>query len=328
MDSKMGGESVLTRVSFFNLDLRTPTSKSRMEHSLYSDADGPDSVVSKLKRTMTLDFNASSATKHKKLATVLASPDLNMLKLASPELEKMIIQANGMVTTTPTPTQFIFPKFVTEEQEAYARGFVDALAELQSSGALSGPRSQEISRTFTTLTVPTALSQSASVPTSVAGSVFATANDLTATTTLPGGHVARLPSTLSQPKSALPTSKASIPISSSVLDSRLPQIKDEPQTVPCLSSSPPLSPINMESQEKIKLERKRARNRVAARKCRTRKLERISRLEDRVKELKGQNSDLVNTATSLRDQVMKLKQQIVEHVNNGCQIMMAQNIAF
>ncbi|KAK0062984.1 transcription factor AP-1 [Biomphalaria pfeifferi] len=295
-----------------------------MEHSLYSDSDAPDSVVNKLKRTMTLDFNSSSATKQKKLATVLASPDLNMLKLASPELEKMIIQANGMVTTTPTPTQFIFPKFVTEEQEAYARGFVDALAELQSSGALSANRTQELSRTFTTLTVPTALSQSATVPTSAAAAVFvAAANELTATTTLPGGHIARLPSVVSQPKTGLPTSKANIPS-----ESRIPQIKDEPQTVPCLSSSPPLSPINMESQEKIKLERKRARNRVAARKCRTRKLERISRLEDRVKELKGQNSDLVNTATSLRDQVMKLKQQIVEHVNNGCQIMMAQNIAF
>ncbi|CAL1542303.1 unnamed protein product [Lymnaea stagnalis] len=299
-----------------------------MEHSLYSDTDGPDSAVKKLKRSMTLDFNSSSATKQKKLATVLASPDLNMLKLASPELEKMIIQANGMVTTTPTPTQFIFPKFVTEEQEAYARGFVDALAELQSSGALSANRTQELTRTFTTLTVPTALSQSATVPTSGAVPVFATANELSATTTLPGGLIGRLPSTVSPPKTVLPTTKASMPVSSAGLDARIPQIKDEPQTVPCLGSSPPLSPINMESQEKIKLERKRARNRVAARKCRTRKLERISRLEDRVKELKGQNNDLVTTASSLRDQVMKLKQQIVEHVNSGCQIMMAPNIAF
>lgn len=297
--------------------------------SLYSDTDGPDSAVKKLKRSMTLDFN-SSATKHKKIATVLASPDLNMLKLASPELEKMIIQANGLVTTTPTPTQFIFPKFVTEEQEAYARGFVDALAELQSSGALSANRTQELTRTFTTLTVPTALSQSATVPTATTVPVFSSASELATTTSLPGGPVGRAPPTVSPPKTALPTTKANMPVSTARLDVRIPQIKDEPQTVPCLNSSPPLSPIDMESQEKIKLERKRARNRVAARKCRTRKLERISRLEDRVKELKGQNSDLVTTATSLRDQVMKLKQKIVEHVNSGCQIMMpvAQTIAF
>ncbi|BFZ16474.1 hypothetical protein BsWGS_19513 [Bradybaena similaris] len=300
------------------------------QSSLYSDSDGPDSAVKRLKRSMTLDFNSSSVTKQKKLATVLASPDLNMLKLASPELEKMIIQANGLVTTTPTPTQFIFPKFVTEEQEAYARGFVDALAELQSTGAISANRSQELTRTFTTLTVPTALSQSASLPTSATVPVFATPSDLSTTTSLPGGPVPRAHRPATPTKAVLPTSRASMTVPVSRVDMRIPHIKDEPQTVPCLSSSPPLSPINMESQEKIKLERKRARNRVAARKCRTRKLERISRLEDRVKELKGQNSDLVTTASSLRDQVMKLKQRIVEHVNSGCQIMMpmSQNLAF
>merc|ERR1711913_107660 len=39
-----------------------------------------------------------------------------------------------------------------------------------------------------------------------------------------------------------------------------------------------VSPIDMETQEKIKLERKRLRNRQAAAKCRKRKLERISLL--------------------------------------------------
>ncbi|ESO92537.1 hypothetical protein LOTGIDRAFT_120581, partial [Lottia gigantea] len=87
--------------------------------------------VQKLKQNMTLDFNSSDTTKRAKFSNLLQSPDLNMLKLASPELEKMIIQANGMVTTTPTPTQFIFPKFVTEEQEAFSRGFVVALEELR-----------------------------------------------------------------------------------------------------------------------------------------------------------------------------------------------------
>lgn len=51
----------------------------------------------------------------------------------------------------------------------------------------------------------------------------------------------------------------------------LQQIKEEPQAAP---ASPPqqLNPIDMESQERIKLERKRQRNRVAASKCRKRKL--------------------------------------------------------
>lgn len=41
----------------------------------------------------------------------------------------------------------------------------------------------------------------------------------------------------------------------------LPQIKEEPQIVPNISSSPPMSPVDMEYQERMKLERKRQRNR-------------------------------------------------------------------
>lgn len=81
-------------------------------------------------------------------------------------------------------------------------------------------------------------------------------------------------------------------------------------------------PVDLEEQEKIKLERKRARNRIAARKCRTRKLERIGRLEEKVADLKSRNNELMQTSASLGDQVMQLKQQIMEHMKSGCQIMM------
>lgn len=83
-------------------------------------------------------------------------------------------------------------------------------------------------------------------------------------------------------------------------------------------------PVDLEEQEKIKLERKRARNRIAARKCRTRKLERIGRLEEKVADLKSRNNELAQTAASLGDQVMQLKQQIMEHMKSGCQIMMPE----
>lgn len=46
---------------------------------------------------------------------VLTSPDVQMLQLASPDLEKFIIQGL-MGQSTPTPTQIVFPKNVTEEQ--------------------------------------------------------------------------------------------------------------------------------------------------------------------------------------------------------------------
>ena len=264
-----------------------------METTLYDDGAGADrsfsNKLNNMKRAMTLDFNSAgeiSASKKQKITTaLLQSPDLNMLKLGSPELEKMIIQANGMVTTTPTPTQILFPKFVTEEQEAYAQGFVAALAELHSKPVGSGSEASN-------------------------GSSISDPKSIFTVTSLPGGLV-----------------QAGIP-SKSLYSNSSVSIKEEPQTVPCGLNSPPPSPINMANQEVIKLERKRARNRIAARKCRTRKLERIARLEDKVSELKGQNNDLSTQAAKLKDEVCKLKQTIIEHVNSGCQIMMSQNISF
>lgn len=97
-------------------------------------------------------------------------------------------------------------------------------------------------------------------------------------------------------------------------------IKEEPQTVP---QSPPVSPIDMENQERIKLERKRMRNRVAASKCRKRKLERISKLEDKVKNLKNENAELGAVIAGLKQHVFKLKQQVIEHVKSGCTVNLA-----
>ena len=50
------------------------------------------------------------------------------------------------------------------------------------------------------------------------------------------------------------------------------------------------SAVNMDDQERLKLERKRAKNRVAAQKCQMRKVERISKLEDKAEQLREQNA--------------------------------------
>lgn len=281
-----------------------------MEASLYEEEHAksarrtpgePD--LKKLKSSMTLDLT-SNPSKAMKLNGLLGSPDLNLLKLASPELERMIISQNGLVTTTPTPTQFLFPKAVTEEQQDFARGFVDALAELHKT---QGPAQKP---ELTTLEPSKPIYQQTAI--------------------------ADITSVSSRPIEIAPVSQPSVSQASSEYTylnmqggQGTMQLKEEPQTVPCLSSSPamsPLQPIDMESQEAIKVERKRARNRVAARKCRTRKLERISRLELRVEELKGQNSDLCQTATQLREQVCALKKQIMTHVNSGCHVMLSPNL--
>ncbi|XP_060707634.1 transcription factor Jun-like isoform X1 [Hemiscyllium ocellatum] len=106
-----------------------------------------------------------------------------------------------------------------------------------------------------------------------------------------------------------------------------PKYQEEPQTVPevgPLNESPPLSPIDQRGQQ-IKAEKKRLRNRIAASNCRRRKLERIARLEDKVKTLKSENFELTSTASVLREQVVHLKHKVMNHVNNGCQVVLASS---
>lgn len=304
-----------------------------METTMYEENATMNGNLKQLKSKMTLDFNGS--VKPKKLNNVLSSPDLNICTLASPELERMIIQQNGMVTTTPTPTQFLFPKSVTEEQEAYARGFINALEELKNQEKpFEEMAVPETSTSMTTLqpvqaiqpeTSAVSVAQSQHIeqpPMPSASFTFAT------TTSLPGSsiQVNNVPTpmpTVVQQQDMMNLSRTSSPaLLQQPQQQRVLQLKEEPQTVPCYSS-PPISPVNMEDQERIKVDRKRARNRVAARKCRFRKLERISRLEDRVKELTGQKNSLANSASQLRQQVAALKQQIMEHVNSGCQVMLS-----
>lgn len=89
------------------------------------------------------------------------------------------------------------------------------------------------------------------------------------------------------------------------------------------SSRDKLSPIDMESQEKIKLERKRQRNRLAASKCRKRKLERISQLDDKVQKLKMENNELAGIMKKLKESICNLKQEVMNHMNSGCQVMLS-----
>ncbi|EHB14482.1 Transcription factor jun-B [Heterocephalus glaber] len=219
------------------------------------------------------------------------------LKLASSELERLIVpNSNGVITTTPTPPgQYFYPRGggssggagggVTEEQEGFADGFVKALDDLHKMNhqllpglcALRGHRGGSWDREL----LPDGHPQAPP---------FA------------GGHPAQLG--LGRGASAF---------------------KEEPQTVPEARSrdaTPPVSPINMEDQERIKVERKRLRNRLAATKCRKRKLERIARLEDKVKTLKAENAGLSSTAGLLREQVAQLKQKVMTHVSNGCQLLL------
>lgn len=276
------------------------------------------------KRPMTLNLESpNSASKKQRFTAILTSPDLNMLKLATPELEKFIITNAGI--TTPTPTQILFPKNVTEEQENYAKGFIDALNQLHhqpvdANGVVSleNQNNPSVFKIYTGL-VPIYLTTSPA-PASVIKSPKGGSNGVLTTLN---------PTTVRPP--SVDSNSSSCNSNSLPMPLEFTTVKEEFQTVPSDFSSPPVSPlsktpIDMADQERIKLERKRYRNRIAASKCRKRKLEKISQLEDKVKELKGENSKLEAFADRLREQVYSLKQTVLDHVKKGCQIMVHQTL--
>lgn len=259
---------------------------------------------------------------------LLHSPDLGLAKLASPDLERLIIQSNALVTSSTNPTsQFIYPKSASDEHE-FAEGFVKALEDLHKQNQLSDAGCVSVDRLEL-------LGASNAV-----GAAGLQASELPVYTTLNGyansplGATTINYSTDTIPFPPPPAHLAQQQAAAVAALSRLQPtglVKDEPQTVPDMQSfgdSPPLSPIDMDNQERIKAERKRLRNRIAASKCRKRKLERISRLEDKVKSLKTQNTELASTASVLREQVAQLKQKVMNHVSSGCQLLPNQVQAY
>lgn len=78
--------------------------------------------------------------------------------------------------------------------------------------------------------------------------------------------------------------------------------------------------VDLQMQEAIKRERKKLKNRLAASKCRRKKLEREAQLEVRVSQLQKRKEDLLLMTQSLRNQVTNLKQEAIEHINAGCPI--------
>ncbi len=81
------------------------------------------------------------------------------------------------------------------------------------------------------------------------------------------------------------------------------------------------SPIDLENQEVLKIEKKRERNREAARKCRTRKLEKIAALEQEVQRLTESNEMERMKTSSLREEVNKIRKKLEEHQKmNQCDL--------
>merc|ERR1711899_490681 len=298
------------------------------------------------RKALTLDLNAASGvgpsgvggfSKKSKLAAshILTSPDVQKLKLSSPELAEFLTRNPTLATPTPSGGNYIFPKTVTEEQESYVKGFEVALKNLQQHPGQSGPvQGHPLDQKYI---FPKSIITE--TPTVVKHEPHQTRT--TSIETIEKATAAHRASKLAP--AALEVSPRPESSASGSMDSAELRIKEEIEDEDLDDDfdqddsysddeesvrSPPkkrggarkITPINMESQEKIKLERKRQRNRLAASKCRKRKLERISQLELKVKDLKGENSELYNVVKKLKQSVANLKQEVIDHCNSGCQI--------
>merc|ERR1739846_185682 len=299
------------------------------------------------RKGLTLDLNAAAGvgpsgvggfSKKSKLAAshILTSPDVQKLKLSSPELAEFLTRNPTLATPTPSGGNYIFPKTVTEEQESYVKGFEVALKNLQQHpGQAPGqgsvghqiPIDQKYIFPKSIITdTPTVVkhephTRTTSIETIEKATAAHRASKLAPVEVSP------------RPESSASGSmdSAELRIKEEIEDADLDDDFDEDDSYSDDEESvqsPPkkrggsrkITPINMESQEKIKLERKRQRNRLAASKCRKRKLERISQLELKVKDLKGENSELYNVVKKLKESVANLKQEVIDHCNSGCQI--------
>ena len=289
---------------------------------------------------------------------ILTSPDVQMLKLTSPQLAEFLTRNPSLATPTPSGG-YQFPTTVTAEQELYVKGFEEALKNKHASAqhqaantpaqilaiekATAAFKQQQQQHTLpTTLAIPVTIQQH---PSSILPSTIAPVGIPTiAISSSAASTVSEQSSTNSRPSSSASGSyddSASDYLPTTVV------VKQEPDGDNSSSSNnsslttnrgstgrgrakKPISnlggvgvaPINMESQEVIKLERKRLRNRLAASKCRKRKLEKISNLDEKVTDLKEENAELMGIVKRLKDSICNLKQEVMEHVQHGCQINM------
>ena len=289
---------------------------------------------------------------------ILTSPDVQMLKLTSPQLAEFLTRNPTLATPTPSGG-YQFPTTVTAEQELYVRGFEEALknkhatAQQHTSTTVIGSntpaqilaiekataayKQQQAFLPPTTTSIPITIQQQQIIPTTLAPAPVPTIAISSAAST-----VSEQSSTNSRPSSS--ASGSYDDSASDYLPTTVVVKQEQDQDASSTSYTPTvastrtvgrgrsrkssnvrgvgISPIDMESQEVIKLERKRLRNRLAASKCRKRKLERISNLDEKVSDLKDENGELMGIVKRLKDSICNLKQEVMEHVQHGCQINM------
>lgn len=240
----------------------------------------------------------------------------------APEMESTFISAPPLSTScdTPTSTRFLSQP-VTTEQELYAQGFLDALKQIQTrteqdkfkqnqlvSTYGPNPSLGNVANTYVTATtsvIPTHLHERSMYSTPVesnASSPYSSREDLRVV------H----PYHMGSPASLTCSPATSEPDIYDKLNGPMghhDMFRDAMAVVP-----------DMRTQEQLKSERKKARNRIAASKCRQKRLAREASLQEKVTQLKVQHNELQSERVNLKESIAELKKQLSDHLRKGCHI--------
>lgn len=308
------------------------------EHSLYDD---PRSRYEK--PAVTSETSMFLDLKEEKRQALLTTPDVSEFTLSTPEVQKMLTSASTITTNsmirTPTPSSLAMIRHsqpVAMDQEMYAASFLDRLdpihaydvhghSKAETSGHQSivsgystgsNPSLEAVAPTYVTATFVDRLPNFCTQTTSEPSSTYAvdSSTDYYASTNygIPYRHeaaAAMMPGTTSgYAVMATPSIYGSIDNHTDVLH--------EMTVVP-----------DMKTQEQMKVERKKARNRIAASKCRLRRLQRESELQSKVNVLKDHNKELNDEVNGLKEQISNLKKALVHHMKTGCKVSVPVGLA-
>lgn len=310
------------------------------EHSLYEDSTRRGGVYDKQ-----IDANQMYLDLKRHKTHILSTPDVSVFALSTPEVHNLLSSAGGNSTSVtsvnlqPSPLRTFQHHPVTMEQEFYARGFLERLEALQAGEVhnknIPEPTNQSSMLNYTSsFATGSNPSLEAVAPTYVTATLnhipnFATTTQTTSESTASFPVSSQHDTYYSTESYALPYPRhetammSSYPMLTSTVAQPMYGVMESHVGHDVLKEMSMVP--DLKTQEHMKVERKKARNRIAASKCRTRRLQRESDLESKVKILKDHNKDLYEEVNGLRDQISSLKKALTRHVHTGCQINVTQS---
>lgn len=255
-----------------------------------------------------------------------SSPEFPLFSLVSPEFEKILASIQNK---TPTPTRILREgNSVAKQREVYVQGFAEALQHIhdQQHTHIEHGNNEHVKIQYQQhITIPSTVNYGWTDRSEDSHHNYESIGRESSQCDMEAMHYVSAVEPSEDSRDLNPAYNQNEQISSE------PEKQKLDETSLCGGQNLnvlPLPPIDLELQEIVKRERKKQKNRVAASKCRRKKLEREAQLEVRVQQLKEKNIELNAVASALRQQVGELKQRVLEHVAFGCQLPTVTTAAY